>query len=1012
MSAWQETHGLLLIVFFLCMSMLGFSFFAGKHVSGAICKAQEEAAKLFAKKGYRASVFAVVVAITIAFTAYFEHVERNRASAVFTSFADESAQVLLNRLDGYVGTLNGAAALVLASDEVSQRDWQRYVEELDLEQRQSEILGLGYIVLVSEATGYDMSKEALESGVSLPAVHPDTGRDERYVIKFIEPISANRAALGLDIAFEENRRRAAELSREMNKVRLSQPIELVQDTKGKVAYLLLRPIYKQQAEYETEAGSGDGFLGWAYMPIIGEILFETLSEQQGRAFTLNVYDGSSENEISSRFSDGPESSAAEPLFEVTRNIDAFGRKWTLVWQSTPAFESASSSIAKWAVLLSGLPILLLLHLIMETISQRELRIETDVALKTKEIRAKNEENQSIIDNAVFSICVLDENDRIIFGNQAAKSLLGEVNISQEKEISSIITFSDEVEAPHGSARPARLSEQPERRLMIERNDWSTADGVARSTLLIQDVSEREESARRLAANEKRWNLALEGAQIGVFDVNLETQKSVVSDSWLRLMRVPDTVSDFDTQAYFMSLVHPDDRESLRELDRKCIDGVLDRSVAEYRVVFDDGEVRWMKSDAVVVTRDANGRALRLLGAQTDITAFREARDALKASQKRFEFLIEQAPVGMALFNKRGKFLGMNAALCDLTGYSEEEMFSGLRFRDLISDEDFSELLDAFEKLDHVTHSSLQGEYLIFPKTGPATWGLLSVAWTYDPSENDDVFIVQVIDISDKKNIEKMKSEFIATVSHELRTPLTSIKGALGLMQVSMIKDMPKGAARLVEIASSNADRLAALVNDILDLEKISSGEVAFDVEPSSMTQLLSDSVEQMHPFAEQHKTSISLKVPEKDVRVLMDSNRTQQAIVNLLSNACKYSFSDTVVQVHLEELEGEALVCILNDGPTITDEFKSRIFKPFSQADASDTRAKGGTGLGLNITKQIIERMDGRIGFSSKEASPTAFWFTLPLAQLEQADQGLKPVNRKNRASHNVLQLKDDNDFL
>jgi PAS domain S-box-containing protein len=528
---------------------------------------------------------------------------------------------------------------------------------------------------------------------------------------------------------------------------------------------------------------------------------------------------------------------------------------------------------------------------------------------------------------------------------------------------------------------------------------------------VQDVSERENSARQIANNEARWNQALEGAQIGVFDINLITKQSIVSDSWRKLMEVPLDATDLDTQNLFNSRIHPEDLEVLKAADQQCIDGLSSRSIAEYRMRFDDGSTRWMKSDAIVAERDSDGVALRLLGAQTDVTALREAENALNASRKRFELVLEQAPVGMGLFDKNGNIKGVNSALSQMTGYSEKEMLSGLRFRDLVSHEDFINLADGVKELQSKNRSSLQGEYQIVPKSGPTIWGLISVAWTFDAAENDDIFIVQVMDVNDKKNIEKIKSEFVATVSHELRTPLTSIKGALGLIRASMLDSMPKGGERLLDIAIGNTDRLSDLVNDILDLEKISSGEVEFDIKPTCIAQLLKDGVEQMLPFAAQHKTEFVLEVPDVEVKTQVDARRAQQLIVNLLSNACKYSYSNTKVQVHLEQIDGQALVCIINDGPTISDEFKARIFNPFSQGDASDTRAKGGTGLGLNISKQIVERMDGQIGFTSTPASPTVFWFTMPLTEQAKGTKTAEDGAFRGMTTPRVLHLEDDKDL-
>jgi PAS domain S-box-containing protein len=927
-------------------------------------------------------VFVMVVLMAAILAAFLDQLERNRIQDAFESHTEDIHHTLIDRLDGYVRTLDGAAALFAASSLVTAQEWEIYVNTLDIEARLPEILGVGYIALVDERAGYDPLEHTLENGLVIPPIHPVTGQDERYVVQFIEPLDANSAALGLDISFDEARRVAAERARESNTVQLTPLIELVQDGSSAGGYLLLRPLYAFQPDAFMQEPPNSDFLGWIYMPFIGETLFSSMTKQQDRVAYLSVYDGVGPlGELIPSYST-PHDARFDPQFEVTSKFLVFGREWTLMWKSTPDFEKANPAFLKWIVLSSGIIVALLLTFIMQIISEREARIETNVARKTSLLRAKSEEAQSVIDNAVISIFVLDSNDRIISANDAAKNLFGVENVSIGDLIGNIITFQSDPALPNATAQPGRVPNRPQIRLMVERNNWVTADDQARTTILVQDVSESEESARRLAANEARWNLALDGAHIGVFDIDLRTNVSIVSDSWRKLMGIPASAADADVQKLFSSRVHPDDLMALKASDRACIDGLTHRSIAEYRIRCENGATRWMKSDAVVVERDHDGVALRLLGAQTDVTELRNALDALRESRERFELVIEHAPVGMALFNNDGEFRGKNQALCEMTGYSDEELGGKMKFRDLVSNKDLFGLLQEIDELKRKNQSSVQGEYQIIPKSGPPFWGLLSVAWTFDPVENEDIFIVQIFDISEKKNAEKMKSEFVATVSHELRTPLTSIKGALGLLRVAKVDRMPKGAERLLEIAAANTDRLAALVDDILDLEKISSGDVEFFVEPNCLAQLLRDAVEQMLPFATQHNVELVLETPEAEVLAMIDASRALQVIVNLLSNACKYSHDDTKIHVRLEEVSGQALVCILNSGPTIPDDFKSRIFQPFSQADSSDTRAKGGTGLGLNIARQIVERMDGKIGFTSKANSPTVFWFTLPLAEV------------------------------
>ena len=959
-------------------------------------------------KWFQGLVLVAGIFLSVALALFVDLLERHRAFVAFENYADDNYETLINRINGFSRTLDGASALFAAHGGVTALDWRYYVESLNIEENLPGILGVGYITVIKEVEGVEISGQLLERGVILPPIHPDTGLPERFVVQFIEPLEDNRAALALDMGFEPERRRSAQLARETNTIRLTPPIELVQNDGREIGFLLLRPHYKARMDISTPELMEEAFEGWVYMPFIGEALFATLTSKDNLIASLSVDDFGPDNRAVPVFSNGYHFPSRESRFTLTRDVDFFGRNWRLTWRSTPAFEQANRGYAKWIVLLLGLTIFGLIGYVSRVVSNRERRIETDVERKTAELRAKSEETLSIIENAVIAILVLDENERVLSANPAAMQLFDAVGIKFGMQIRNLINFKPSVD---GVDRAARCPALPSLRLRVQKNEWSSANGLGRSTLLIQDVSESEASARKLEENEARWNLAMRGAQIGVFDIDLVTNQSVVSDTWRNLMQVPLDAKNIDPQELFLSRIHPDDLPILQAADQACIEGRTERSTAEYRMRFEDGSVRWMKSDAVVVSRDSNGKALRLIGAQTDQTDLHDARHALQASRERFELVLEQAPVGMALFSSSGRFLSQNEALCRMTGYGDAEIRAGLRFHNLLSPADHRRVLRAVEALNKQSQSSYHGEYQIIPKTGPAIWGFLSVAWTFDPTENSDVFIVQIIDISEKKNIEKMKSEFVATVSHELRTPLTSIKGALGLMRGPMLSDMPAGAERLLEIAYSNTDRLSALVNDILDLEKIRSGEIDFAFEATDMNDILAAGVEQMLPFAVRHNVDFKLDLPSAHIRALVDPLRTQQLISNLISNACKYSDDNTTVHIRLETVGAVAMVCVLNSGPAISDEFKTKIFQPFTQADASDTRAKGGTGLGLNISRQIVERMGGKIGFKSEQGKPTAFWFTVPLATSDQLPQPAEHQPLSPQQLLSVLHLEDDSDF-
>ncbi len=244
------------------------------------------------------------------------------------------------------------------------------------------------------------------------------------------------------------------------------------------------------------------------------------------------------------------------------------------------------------------------------------------------------------------------------------------------------------------------------------------------------------------------------------------------------------------------------------------------------------------------------------------------------------------------------------------------------------------------------------------------------------------YICLLHDISERKKVERLKQEFVATVSHELRTPLTSIKGALQLLSAGVLGPVPASAAEMLDLARQNADRLAALVNDILDIEKLALAGTTLPLQPLDLRQQLNLALQQNQGYADNFSVRLSLddsQLPQT-MMVLAHQQRLQQVLSNLISNAVKFSAAGSVVHISAECKNQQARIKVIDQGPGIAEDFRPRIFEKFAQADSSDARQRGGTGLGLSICKELMSRMHGTIGFDSVAGKGSTFYITLPLA--------------------------------
>jgi len=396
----------------------------------------------------------------------------------------------------------------------------------------------------------------------------------------------------------------------------------------------------------------------------------------------------------------------------------------------------------------------------------------------------------------------------------------------------------------------------------------------------------------------------------------------------------------------------------------------------------------------------------LVGVVRDITDLKKAEQALKTSEETFRSALEHASIGMALVAPDGKFITVNKALCEITGFSREELLK-TDFQAISHPDDIEADLEHVRQMLNKDIETYNMEKRYLHKDGRFIWALLSVSMIWNADGTPKYFISQIQDITERKEMERMKSDFIATVSHELRTPLTAIRGSLALMANGSLGVMPGKAAGMVKIAHKNSERLVLIINDILDIEKIESGRLQFNIQPVNIAPFLVQALETNQAYGEKFKVEFVLEGEIPDVEILADQDRLMQVMANLLSNAAKFSPTGSKVRISATHKNNKVRFEVKDSGPGIPEEFRSRIFGKFMQADSSITRKHEGTGLGLSITRQLVELMGGSIGFTTEIGKGTVFYFDLPEADSNTVFEGTQPMLAEN-VSYRVLICEDD----
>lgn len=359
-------------------------------------------------------------------------------------------------------------------------------------------------------------------------------------------------------------------------------------------------------------------------------------------------------------------------------------------------------------------------------------------------------------------------------------------------------------------------------------------------------------------------------------------------------------------------------------------------------------------------------------------AFNKFVDAFKEKQNnenKLSLIHNNITDAILTVNNEGTIQSTNPVTSKMFEYTQEEI-PGMNINALTSPVLFG---------DNIKNKKLhKGKYEVLGIKKDETFFNIEVNINEIIYNHENLYILLIRDITEQKEIEKMKNEFVSVVSHELRTPLTSIRGSLGLLLSNAFPGISGKVKDLIEIAHNNSLRLINIINDILDIEKIAAGEMEFHYENANILKIIEDTILINRPYADKFKVQYKIiSNINNNEKFYIDTNRFTQVLTNLLSNATKFSPENDIVSIILDytdERKSYVRVSIVDKGPGIPTGFADKIFNKFTQADSSDARQKGGTGLGLSICKSLVEEMRGKINFRSKRGEGTTFYIEFPLS--------------------------------
>lgn len=343
----------------------------------------------------------------------------------------------------------------------------------------------------------------------------------------------------------------------------------------------------------------------------------------------------------------------------------------------------------------------------------------------------------------------------------------------------------------------------------------------------------------------------------------------------------------------------------------------------------------------------------------------QTADAWQQSEAYFRTVLNSVADAIVVVNTSGQIEQVNPAALALFGYPPQQL-SGKNYRQLFVE---APLLAAQDKTLELAALHQSGRTF-----------LVELNQTHISHQQQDLTVLLMRDITERKRIEQLKEEFVSTVSHELRTPLTAINGALGLLAGGVVGQVSTAQQQLLDIAQQNGQQLAMLINDILDIEKLTAGKMQLYLQPLDVMPLVLQAKNRNLPMAQQSGVQLKIQSDITDeVQVLVDENRLQQVFANLLANAIRFSPEQGVVLLEVRLIGLKVRVSVTDQGPGVPTDFLPRLFQKFSQADSSSSRRLSGTGLGLAISKELIDRMGGEIGYQPNSPTGACFYIDLPV---------------------------------
>jgi PAS domain S-box-containing protein len=842
------------------------------------------------------------------------------------------------RLNTYIELLYAGRALFAANAAVSREQFHIYVERLDVHRRYPGVQGIGYAARVRAEDRDSFAAEMGRQGVEDFKLWPDTPRAEYYPIVYIEPLDArNRAVIGYDMFTEPARHAAMERARETGEAAATGRVTLVQEIvaeQKQAGFLIYVPVYRGSQIPATVAERQAALAGFVYSPFrVDDLLRGIFGNESYRNLDFQIYDGAepSAEDLMHRSTQSTNDTGVSPHYTARTMLDVGGRTWSISMASRPEFDAMSGARILPLVPIGGLLISVLLFGITYSQARARRTIERsafELRRSEEALRESESRLRKVVEANVIGLIIADFKGHIVEANDAFLNIIG----STRQDLSDGKLNRIELTPPEHRHLYEHAMEEMKRtgsHAPYEK-EYVRPDGT-RVPVLVG-------SAYLGGPEDLTVGFILDLTERKRVEQGLhEADRRALVEYERLLVRIASLAQAFGTARDLTTVFR-----ALRDfavVSAPCIGVFISlydprRDVRTAAYAWGDGdEIDITQLPPMPITSDGpNSRAVRTgeLIVTNDYQARTPGHPGIKVGVE--NGLLPRSSL-VAPMSVMGRIIGtIDVQSYELAAYTEEHA-TALRMAANLA-------AVAVENVRLFEHENKARK------------------------------------LAEESN--RMKDEFLATVSHELRTPLTAIFGWSRLLSSGTLDEQAR--ARAVETIERNAKAQAQIIDDILDVSRIITGKLHFDVEAVELAGVIEAAINAVRPAAEAKRIQLETAFEAQPVLISGDSNRLQQIVWNLLSNAVKFTPTGGRVSIGLAQSGAHVEITVTDTGPGINAEFLPYVFDRFRQADASTTRQHGGLGLGLAIVRHLVELHGGTVSAESHgEGRGATFKVNLPL---------------------------------